>query len=221
MQKNKPQVSVIISSFNRADVVGRAIQSLQAQTFANWEGLIIDDGSTDNTFNVVQPLIHGDSRLLYINQANQGLPGARNTGIRCARGEWLTFLDSDDAYKPEHLQTRLDFIAQNPTVEFIHGGYDVIGDENAWYVPDADDPTKRVHLSDCVVGGTFFGRAYVFWEFDGFDPTEKYAPDYRIFDQVNNTFEVASVDFPTYLYYRDREDSLCNTKDKKYNTEKE
>ena len=102
-----PKVSVIIPTYNRADMVGDAIQSVIDQTYHSWELIIVDDGSQDNTSEVVAQF--SDPRIRYIYQENKKLPAARNTGIRASSGEYLVFLDSDDLFMPDKLRAQESF----------------------------------------------------------------------------------------------------------------
>jgi glycosyltransferase involved in cell wall biosynthesis len=104
--KNPPVISVIIPTYNRAHLVGRAIRSVLAQTFQDWELIVVDDGSSDNTEEVVCSF--QDPRICYIShEVNRGGSAARNTGIKVARGEYVSFLDSDDEWLPEKLEKQL------------------------------------------------------------------------------------------------------------------
>ena len=105
------QVSVIIPTYNRKALLSRALRSVLAQNDAAFEIIIVDDGSTDGTREMIEkdfPSVH------YFYQANQGPAAARNRGIERARGEWIAFLDSDDEWLPEKLRTQLDFFENNP-----------------------------------------------------------------------------------------------------------
>lgn len=97
-----PFVSVIMPTYNRAGLIGKALESVLAQSFQNWELLIIDDGSTDNTKEVIAK--YTDHRIRYIYQNNAERCAARNNGIRQSLGKYITFLDSDDYYLPNRLQ---------------------------------------------------------------------------------------------------------------------
>jgi len=105
-------VSVIIATFNRAHLVGRAISSVLFQTFERYEILVIDDGSTDSTWNVVRRF---GSRIRYLRlEPNLGVSAARNTGIRESTAPFIAFLDSDDYWLPEKLSSQMDFFRHNP-----------------------------------------------------------------------------------------------------------
>lgn len=108
-----PKVSIIVPTYNRAKYVTEAIDSILAQTFLDFELIVIDDGSTDNTKDVLNR--YGD-RIIYIYQTNSGVGTARNVGIRHARGEWLAFLDSDDIWLPEYLSCQMDRAKQEPRI---------------------------------------------------------------------------------------------------------
>jgi glycosyltransferase involved in cell wall biosynthesis len=96
--------SIIIPSYNRASLITETINSVCAQTFQNWECIVVDDGSTDNTRGVIEALSIQDDRIRYIYQDNAERSNARNNGIRNAKGQWICFLDSDDLYEENHLQ---------------------------------------------------------------------------------------------------------------------
>ena len=106
----KPFFSVIMPTYNRADFFSAAIDSVLSQSFNDWELIIIDDGSTDNTKDVVST--YDDPRVHYHYQDNQERSVARNNGIKQAKGEWICFLDSDDTYLPHHLETLYTFIQE-------------------------------------------------------------------------------------------------------------
>jgi len=102
-----PKVSIILPTFNRIDTIVRAIKSVQAQTFEDWELIVVDDGSTDDTAALVSGI---DPRITLIRQENRGFTEARNTGIRAGTGEYYAFLDSDDEFLPHHLALCVAFL---------------------------------------------------------------------------------------------------------------
>ena len=104
-----PLVSLIIPSYNGAEYLEQAVNSVIKQTHKNLECIIVDDGSTDNTHQVCQNLIKKDSRIKYVYQKNAGLGCARNRGIKDSRGDWIQFLDSDDWLNEDKIRFQLDF----------------------------------------------------------------------------------------------------------------
>ncbi len=116
-----PFFSIIIPTYNRAHLIGIAIESVLAQTFENWELIIVDDGSTDNTQEVVNS--YNDDRIRYIYQENAERSAARNNGINNAKGEYICFLDSDDYYRSQRLEKLYEFIQEKekPTALIFTG----------------------------------------------------------------------------------------------------
>lgn len=109
----KYEVSVVIPTYNRSHCIEAAIDSVFKQTYTDYEVIIVDDGSTDNTDQVLN--IYGD-RIKYIYQPNNGVSAARNVGILNANGKWIAFLDSDDEWLPSKLEEQMAFIDKYPNV---------------------------------------------------------------------------------------------------------
>lgn len=116
-----PRVSVVIPAYNCAAYLPEAIQSVFAQTYPDWEIVVVDDGSTDATEAVVAPFL---DRIRYIRQANKGLPGARNTGIRATTGELVALLDADDAWSPDKLALQVPLF-NDPAVGIVYSDFSV------------------------------------------------------------------------------------------------
>jgi glycosyltransferase involved in cell wall biosynthesis len=107
-------VSIIMPSYNCGQYVEDTIRSVQAQTYQNWEMIIVDDCSTDDTFAVVEPFIKQDGRIKYITNArNSGAAVSRNAALRQAKGRWIAFLDSDDLWEPTKLEKQIKFMEEN------------------------------------------------------------------------------------------------------------
>lgn len=120
----KPFFSIIVPVYQAEDTLGRCIQSVLTQKFGDFELILVDDGSRDNSGTLCDTLARADGRLLVIHQQNAGVSAARNTGIRVARGEYLLFLDSDDALLPNALATYAD-ATLNGTADVVIGGLSV------------------------------------------------------------------------------------------------
>ena len=102
--KRAPLVSVVIPTYNRAAFVVKAVESVLNQTFTDYELIVVDDGSTDSTRALLNEY---RDKITYIGRRNSGVSAARNAGVAVASGQWLAFLDSDDEWKPEYLQTHV------------------------------------------------------------------------------------------------------------------
>src|SRR5207245_777039 len=113
-------VTIILPTYNRAAFLPQAFDSIRSQQFRDWELIVVDGGSTDDTAAVVRTLTGGmPGPVRYICQANRGAPGARNTGLDQARGEFIAFLDSDDAWLPHHLEHAVQALRANPDVDWL------------------------------------------------------------------------------------------------------
>ncbi len=167
----------------------------------------MDDGSTDNTADIVANLSARDARIRVVHQANTGLAFARNAGIEAAGGRYLTFLDSDDEYEPNHLELRRAVMEASPDVDLLHGGLRIVG--GSQFVPDREQPGKQIAIADCHVGGTFFMRAEVARALGGFRRPD-FGDDFDFMTRALTRFQVQRIEFPTYIYHRETPDSMCN-----------
>lgn len=199
---------MVICTYNRVRLLPRAVNSLLSQTVTDWECLIIDDGSADSTPAYAENLLQVYPQFRYHRQENGGLTAARNAGIKHARAPWVTFLDSDDEYAPEHLELRLNMLDRNPDVDLLHGGITVLGGPDT--VPDVYDNSRRILLSECFIGGTFVLRREWAHQMGGFARPD-YGNDHEFAQRaIASGAVVRKIDAPTYIYYRDTPDSMCN-----------
>lgn len=146
-----PKVSVIIPCFNTGRHLGDAIRSVLDQTFADFEIVIVDDGSNDNTPEVVRSF--EDSRIRYVWQENRGLPSARNTGIRASSGEYVAFLDADDWFLPRKLELQARFLDEHPEAGGVASGW-IETDEQGRMLREAKPWHWKpsLGLTECVMG---------------------------------------------------------------------
>jgi glycosyltransferase involved in cell wall biosynthesis len=169
-------VTVIIPSYNYAQFIGQAIESVQGQTYPNWECIVVDDGSTDNTYEVVSEYCRADERLKYIKQANQGLAAARNTGLKAAKGEFIQFLDSDDLIEAKKIEKHVDFLMTHPDVDIVYGDtryfrteapnkreYSFWGEDRPWMprITEGMDPLRALVQRVIVVHSPVLRRSVV------------------------------------------------------------
>lgn len=200
----RPEISVIMPTFNRARYLENAVQSAISQSFENWELIIVDDGSSDNTLETLDPYIDRYPNIRYLRHKNRKAALSRNAGIQASFGRYITFLDSDDHYLSNHLESRMAIIKEYHDVSLLSGGF--ICDENMM-VKDRNNPDRLINIQECVLGGTFFGKRELFFSLKGFRDLE-YAEDADLWERAVNRFSVKKIENPkTYVYQR-AEDSI-------------
>jgi glycosyltransferase involved in cell wall biosynthesis len=210
---SQPFFSIIITTYNRKNILKRTLDSLIRQTDHDWEAIIVDDESIDDTSSLVLPYTKANSRFRYLRKAHSGEALSKNEGIKLASGKFISFLDSDDEYSPRHLQLRKAILMQNPSVNFLYGGVKIIGNQN---VPDRFDHTKRINLNECVIGGTFFIERSTLLRLKGFRNL-MIGTDADLFERaVNAKVIMKETVFPTYIYHHETEDSITNMLLNKY-----
>ncbi len=202
-----PFFSVIITSYNRANLLKRALYSLISQTEKDWEAIVVDDGSTDDTHAQIIPYLELNNKITYIRQVSKGCVASKNSGILLSTGRYITFLDSDDEFSPDHLATRKAMLTENSAVNFLHGGVKIIGSP---YVPDRHDFEKRVHLRNCAIGGTFFIERNLAFLMKGFSDM-CLGHDADFLDRaIRLGARVMKTGLPTYIYHRETQNSITN-----------
>jgi glycosyltransferase involved in cell wall biosynthesis len=122
-----PLVTVIMPAYNVAPYLREAVESVVAQTYRNWELVIVDDGSTDETGAIARDCLKLDGRIRLVRQENRGLAGARNTALAEGRGEFFALLDSDDVWDPEFLESQMDVFARYPDTALVSGSARFLG----------------------------------------------------------------------------------------------
>jgi glycosyltransferase involved in cell wall biosynthesis len=124
---DKPAVSIVMPTYNRANLIAETVNSVIAQTFKNWELIIIDDGSTDNTSDVLLHL--NDQRIQYLFFPHSGMLGKlRNIGIKLSKGQFIAFLDSDDVWAPDKLDSQISELVANPNFDYCLTNAEQFGD---------------------------------------------------------------------------------------------
>jgi len=194
-----PEVSVIVCTYNRANYLNNCIRSVIGQTFADWELLIVDDGSIDNTFEIANLYLAIFPQVRYLKHQNKKQCYAKNVGIQASFGKYITFLDSDDSYKRNHLQSRWEYMKAHPELDLIEGGFFC---EEEFFVADFFQPGKLINIRECVTGATFFGKRHVFFELQGFQHIS-YGEDTDFWQRAEKKFNTQKIKEPeTYIYTR-------------------
>jgi len=203
----QPEISVILCTYNRAKYLNDCIESVINQTYENWELVIVDDGSEDNSFEVIQPYIQKFNNIRYLKHQNRKLGLSKNAGIQASFGKYITFIDSDDTYNINHLESRWQYMQSHPEVDLIEGGF--FSDEEV-FVADYFQAGKTINLRECVLGPTFFGKRKVFFELGGFNNIA-YGEDTDFWERASKIFKTQKITEPqTYVYTR-AETSITKT----------
>ena len=170
--KRNPLVSVIIATFNRSELIIDTLRSIEAQSYTNWECLVVDDGSTDNTFEVVSEFVNKDPRFKYlINKRKKGGPGAWNTGLSECKGEYVQFFSDDDLIHREKFSLLVAAFQRNEKLDMVYC-YDeyfnlVPGDQNIlWNVSGLD---KNDEIDNFLFGNTPFSGISPLWKKSSLD----------------------------------------------------
>ncbi|WP_198662149.1 glycosyltransferase [Halorussus litoreus] len=199
-------MSIVVPTYERAGVLPRALDSVLAQTYPEFELLVVDDGSTDETAEVVADYRARDDRIRYLaHDENQGLAAARNTGIEAATGEYVTFLDSDDEFHPDLLKASVRTLSDLPSE---YGGtyvaYEVLGPGERERLLDVRPDVRSVDALDGYqvrMGGTTL-RSSVFDDVGRFDPAITFVDDYEFWLRLLDEYALRGVDEPLYRYYK-------------------
>jgi len=196
--------------------IKRAIDSVLNQDFQNFELIIIDDGSKENNRELLLAYVEkNEDKLIYIRHSNRGQSESINRGVLNCVGEYITILDSDDEYKPNHLSACLEAIENYDLI--CSKSSTIVDDINDFYVPDKNDLTKLVHLDNSILFGTLFGRKKVF---SSINFRSGFAADSDFYEKAKLNFRVKKADLRTYIYYRNIPTSICSSmKNKNFSTQ--
>ncbi len=195
-----PNVSVVIPCYNQARFLPQAIQSVEKQTYPNVEIVVVNDGSTDDTSKVAALF----EKVVLVNQVNQGLAAARNTGINHARGEYLIFLDADDVLLPDAIRRQVAIMDENKTLGFVTGGH-ITADESLNSRHTVTSSINERHYENLLVRNyvgmhaAVMYRAAVLQQLK-FDATLHACEDYDLMLRIAAKYPVFSHAHPIAIY---------------------
>ena len=134
---NEPLVSIIVPCYNQAIFLPETLNSVITQTYRNWQCIIVNDGSPDNTSEVAKTYCKKDTRFLLLEQENQGLAMARNNGIKYSHGEYILPLDSDDLIEPTYIEKAIKYYIENPNTKLVYSEADRFYEKKeSWNLPE-------------------------------------------------------------------------------------
>lgn len=210
-ESSSPTVSVVIAAYNAARWTAETLGSVLAQTFRNFEVIVVDDGSTDQTPEVVAGY---KDRIRYLRKENAGAASARNVGIRAARGSYIAFVDADDLWLPEKLQLQMDLFSRHPDLAWVYSDAIVFDEESVQEVFRTSDVTKLyagdilrpLLLFNFIASPTPVIRRDVFDTVGYFDesPGLQSGEDWNMWLRIAAKYRVEFVDRPLARYRRHR-----------------
>jgi len=210
-----PLVSVVIPTYNRAAYIARAVSSVQNQTFPDLEIIVVDDGSIDNTVEIVAELASVDPRVRYVTHAtNKGAQAARNTGIQAALGEWIAFLDSDDEWLLNSLELRLTE-AERCNVKVVHSEcyieYSISDQRSLFGIPPL---SGNIYRNLLLAPGPMFQSLLVqLSALKQIDYLDEAIVSYQEWDtsiRLAKEYEFGFVEEPTLVYYRRTSETISS-----------
>ena len=218
----RPKVTVIIPTYNRANLVSSAVDSILCQTYDDFELIVVDDGSTDNTKKVLES--YGD-KIHYIYQKNLEKSEARNTGIKLAKGEYVAFLDSDDIWFPDKLARQVPVLDAAPkNVVLVHGYKQIVDNElkplsgyakqlrRLYRLAEEEKETYLSYLrSHCIFTSTILVRRTALLEIGGYDVNIKDREDLDLYLRfLLKGYAFTFVKEPPLVRYRLGDEATCN-----------
>ena len=204
-------ISVIIPTFNRSPLLLRAVKSVLNQSYSDFEIIIVDDGSTDNTEAVITPFI--GPRVKYYRQINKGVAAARNYGIKQAIGNWIAFLDSDDEWLSHKLQSQINHLQENPLCRMIFS-------EEIWHKNGTRINQKIIHqksggflfekcIQQCFIGpSTVLMEKSLLEEMNYFDESFVVCEDYDLWLKISSKYEISFIADPLIIKHGGHSDQL-------------
>lgn len=202
--REPPLVSIVMAAYNSAPYMPEAIRSVSGQTYPHWELHIINDGSKDNTAEVVRPFLD-DPRIIYHEQENKGQASAKNRGLRAARGEFIAFLDADDKWSLDKLEKQLPVFTAHPEAGLVH--------TNVMLITESGEPlgspqrsypqgwiSGELLIDNRVNGMASIVRRECLEQVGIFDESLSMGIDYDLWLRISARYQILFLDEITYFY---------------------
>lgn len=198
LNETSPSVSIIIPTNRHARFIEETLASVAAQTFTDFEVIVINDGSPDDTAEVLRPWIES-GRIRYYEQPNSGQSATRNRGIKVARGEFLALLDDDDLWPADKLAWQVDCLRRNPRAVLCYGFAETFGMEQNYRLPESPGPQgiigdEFLRGNPISSPGQVLLRTQPVRELDGFDPAIRGTEDWDLWIRLGQVGEFAYED---------------------------
>lgn len=207
------KVSIIIPAYNGERFIAEAINGVLTQTYENYEVIVVDDGSTDKTSDVVNQY---SDRVKYLSQTNQGVAASRNFGFRASVGEYIAFLDQDDVFFPHKLNSQVTLLEQNSSLGMVNSGWEIVNQQGEFQ--SAVQPWQKIpelNLANLIIWKPVFLGAMLFrrsWleQSSGFNPVLEQTPDVDLVLRLAALGCTAAWVKQTTVKYRQHEENASN-----------
>jgi glycosyltransferase involved in cell wall biosynthesis len=202
-------------AYNAARYLGEAVESVLTQTFADFELLVIDDGSSDQTPSIAQQYARADPRVRFLPRSHRGLVAVLNEGCREAKARYIARLDADDVALPDRLDRQVAFLDEHPDVALLGGGMTFIREDGTPFrdsIPPLDHDLIVLHLSDynCFYHSSVLFRRSAWQCLGGYRDTLRHAEDYDLWLRMSERYQVGNL--PSLLgCYRSHDDRVSIT----------
>ena len=214
--KELPLISVLLSVYNGGPYLKEAIDSIIVQTYSNWELILIDDGSTDESAKIITNYAIDDARIVFIQKDNTGLSDSLNVGLRHAKGKWIARLDADDIAMPDRLEQQLRFVEENSEILLLGGGCIEIDEAGVnvkehSYPPDHDTLMKNLRYMRKVFphSSAFFNRQMAM-DLDGYNLRFSRSQDRDLWLRIGEIGRIACLHVPA-IKLRKHYNMISNT----------
>ena len=210
---DKKKISIILPVYNGSDYLAESIESVINQTYTNWELIIVNDCSTDNSLAIASSYAAKDARIkVFSNKINLKLPNTLNEGFKHASGEYYTWTSDDNKYKSDALRIMLQYLDNNPTAVMVYADYTCI-DSKGKVIGLAKKKNSKYIFADNVIGACFLYTANAAKSAGQYDQTLFLAEDYDFWLRLHKTGDILHIEKDLY-YYRMHNKSLTETKKK-------
>ena len=194
-------ISVIIPCYNSAKYIVETLDSVKNQTFNDFEIIIVNDGSTDNSEEIINKYIHENKsiNIVLVVQDNKGLSGARNTGAKHAKGEYIVFIDSDDKIHPNYLKKSIFLLENDTKLQIIYSEAEFFdAKKGRWKLPYFK--INSFLIQNCIPAFAVL-RTKTFVNFNGFDENLKFTEDWELWIRIIKEFPDCVYRIPEILFY--------------------
>jgi glycosyltransferase involved in cell wall biosynthesis len=209
-ESNRPLFSILVPTYNQAEFLPDALESLRVQSFSNWEAIVVNDGSTDDTKNVLERFAMFDKRIRIFHKENGGVATALNEALKQAKGNWICWLSSDDLFEPDKLKIHFDEFQKRPNAKFYHtlyyglnhatGQKVRLGQSDGRFLPPKEDQVISFFYTNYVNGISICAHRSVFDVVGSFNPALRNGQDFDMWLRIAGKFPFDFIEKRTCTY---------------------